>query len=147
MPTFEIMMVYFHPNPKHLKFHHDQTNCKWVDAYSIRSSVTMEYDTIENIHSLNLLNAKNLDEFVEQIIVVRIVVLLIKFEHMPLVENIVGHLVLCIRLCWIFASCCRFIMFCFCTHNSDVRAIYFSIFRICFHGFEGNHTKLQECRH
>ena len=32
--TFEFMMYYFPPTPWHLKFHYDQTDCKYINAYS-----------------------------------------------------------------------------------------------------------------
>ena len=64
MPTFEFMMYYFSPTLGHLKFHHDQTNCKWIDAYLIMSNVTMENDPVRKIHLLDPIDATSLDEFV-----------------------------------------------------------------------------------
>ena len=40
--TLEFMMYYFPHIPRHLKFHYDRIDCKWVYAYSIASNVTME---------------------------------------------------------------------------------------------------------
>ena len=64
MPTFEIVMYHFPPTPRHLKFHYDQTNYEWVDAYSIMSNVMMEYDLVKKIYSLDPVDAKSLDVFV-----------------------------------------------------------------------------------
>ena len=61
--TLEFMMYCFSPALGHLKFHNDQTNHKWVDAYSIMTNVMMEYDPIKNIYSLDPVDAKNLDEY------------------------------------------------------------------------------------
>lgn len=43
LPTFEFIMYYLSPTPRHLKFHYNRTNCKWVDV-TIMSNATMEYD-------------------------------------------------------------------------------------------------------
>ena len=48
MPAFEIMMYCFSLALGHLKFHHDQTYCQWIDANSNMSNVTMEYDPVTN---------------------------------------------------------------------------------------------------
>ena len=66
MPDFEIMMYYFSYAPEHLKFHYDQTSCKWVDLDSIMSNVTMDFDPIRKMYLLDLVDAKSLDEFVEK---------------------------------------------------------------------------------
>ena len=64
MPTFKIMMYNFSLALGHLKFHYDQTNCKWVDVDSIMSNVKMEYDPVGKSYSLDPIDAKSLDEFV-----------------------------------------------------------------------------------
>ena len=64
MSTFEFMMHYFSPAPRHRKFHYDETNYKCIDANSIISNVTIEFDPFEKIYSLDLVDAKSLDEFV-----------------------------------------------------------------------------------
>ena len=66
MLTFELMLYYFSLGPRHLKFHYDQTTCKWVDVDSILSNVTTEYDLIRKIYWLHPVDAKSLDEFVEK---------------------------------------------------------------------------------
>ena len=53
MLTFEFIMYYFSLAPRHLKFHYDQTNYKWVDADSIMSNVTTEYGLIRKIYLLD----------------------------------------------------------------------------------------------
>ena len=60
------------------------------------SNVIMEYDPVRKIYLLDPIDAKSLDEAVGKLIVVRIALLLIKLEHLPLVYNIVGRLILCI---------------------------------------------------
>lgn len=62
-------------------------------ANSIMSNVTMDYDLVRKIHLLVPINAKSLNEFV----VMRIALLLIKLEHLPFVDIIVGHLIFCIQ--------------------------------------------------
>ena len=57
----------------------------------------MGYDLVRKIYLLDPIDAKSLDEFVGKIIVVRIALLSMKLEHLPLVDNIVGHLILCIE--------------------------------------------------
>ena len=64
MSSFEFTMYYIFPTSRHLTFHYDQTNFKWVDANSIMSNVTMEYALIRKIYSLDLVDAKSLDKFV-----------------------------------------------------------------------------------
>ena len=64
MLTFEFMIYYFSLALGHLEFNYDQTNCKWVDAYSIMSNATMEYHPVRKIYSLDLVDVKSLDEFV-----------------------------------------------------------------------------------
>ena len=68
MLTFELMLYYFSLGPRHLKFHYDQTTCKWVDVDSILSNVTTEYDLIRKIYVTTEypVDAKSLDEFVEK---------------------------------------------------------------------------------
>jgi hypothetical protein len=62
------------------------------------SNVIMKFDAVRRIYLLDLVDdAKGLDEFVGKIIVVRIAWLLIKLEHLPLVDSYIGHLVLCIQ--------------------------------------------------
>jgi hypothetical protein len=61
------------------------------------SNVIMEYDPVRKIYVLDPVDAKSLDEFVGKIIVVRIALLLIKLEHLLLVDNNVGHSILCIQ--------------------------------------------------
>ena len=69
----------------------------WVDVDSIMSNKTMEYDPIREIFSIDPIDAIVLDEFVKKIIVVRIILLLIKLEQLPLVDDIVEHLIICIQ--------------------------------------------------
>ena len=57
MSTFEFMKYYLSPALGHLKFHYDQTNCKWVNANSIMSNMTMEYDLVTKIYSLDPIDA------------------------------------------------------------------------------------------
>ena len=64
MSSFEFTMYYISPTLRHLTLYNAQTYCKWVDANSIMSNVTMEYDPIRKIYSLDLVDAKSLDEFV-----------------------------------------------------------------------------------
>lgn len=59
MPTFEVMMFYFSLVPGDLKVHSNQTYCKWVDAYSIMSHVTMEYDLVRKMYLLDPVDAKS----------------------------------------------------------------------------------------
>ena len=48
----ETVMYYFYLAPILLKFHYEQTNCKWVDANSINmSNVTLGYNPIRRICS------------------------------------------------------------------------------------------------
>ena len=67
MPTFEFKMFYLSPAPRHLKFQYDRIGCKWNNAYSIMSNVTMEYDPVRKNFMLDPIDAKNLDEFVENL--------------------------------------------------------------------------------
>jgi hypothetical protein len=64
MPSFHFMVYYVSPIPWHLKFHYDQTIYKRLDANSIMSNVTMEYDPVRKINSLDLIDAKSFDECV-----------------------------------------------------------------------------------
>ena len=64
MLAFHFMMYYVSPIPWHLKFHYDQTICEWVDANSIMSNVTIEYDPVRKINSLDLVDAKSFDGWV-----------------------------------------------------------------------------------
>ena len=64
MSTFEFMIHCFSLAPRHLKFQYDKVDCKWVDAYSTMSNVTIEFDLFIKIYSLNVIDAKSLDEFV-----------------------------------------------------------------------------------
>jgi hypothetical protein len=66
MLTFECMTYYFSLAPRHLKFHYDQTNYKWVDVDSIMSNVITECGLIRKIYTLDHVDAKSLDEFVEK---------------------------------------------------------------------------------
>ena len=43
---------------------YDQTYCKWVNANSIVSNVTMYYDMVRKISLLDPIDAKSLYEFV-----------------------------------------------------------------------------------
>ena len=65
MPTFKFMMYCISPSSRHLKFLRDQLNSKWVDANSIMSNVTMDYDLVRKIYLLDPIDAKSLDEFVK----------------------------------------------------------------------------------
>jgi len=47
---------------------------------------------LDEIYLIDPVDAKSFDEFVRQFKVVRIALLLIKLDHLPLVDNIVGHL-------------------------------------------------------
>jgi hypothetical protein len=55
------MIYYLFPRLVHLKFHYDQTDCKWGDAKSIMSNVTMDHDLVRNICSLDPVDAKSTD--------------------------------------------------------------------------------------
>ena len=57
-------MIFFFLLPGYLKFHYDQTNYKLVDVDSIKSNVTIEYDLLRKIYSLDPIDAKSLGEFV-----------------------------------------------------------------------------------
>ena len=63
MPTFKTMMYFFSLAPRHLKFHYNQRDCKWVDANTIMSNMTMGYDPVRKFYSLDLIDAKSLDKF------------------------------------------------------------------------------------
>jgi hypothetical protein len=56
-------MNYFSKFRKHLKFKYDVTDSKWIDINSIIILVTMTYDKVKNVYTLNV-NVEILDGFV-----------------------------------------------------------------------------------
>jgi hypothetical protein len=80
------------------QIYYDQTNCKWVHANSILLNMIMEYDPIRKFYLLDHVDAKSLDHFFgKKNLIIRIALLLITLEHLPLVENLVGNFILCIQ--------------------------------------------------
>ena len=59
----------------------------------------MEDNLVRKNYLLDPIDGKCLDEFCRKIMVVRIAWLLIKLEHLPLVDNYGGHFIVCKQLC------------------------------------------------
>ncbi len=59
-----VLMNYFSKFRGHLKFKYYVINSKWIDINSIIILITMTYDKIQNVYTLNNVNVEILDGFV-----------------------------------------------------------------------------------
>ena len=60
----EVMLQYFRKLPGHLKFKYDATDSRWIDVDAIITTVTVEYNSSNDVYTLDLEDADALNQFV-----------------------------------------------------------------------------------
>jgi hypothetical protein len=63
-PHIEVMLQYYRKYPCHNKFNYDHTDSKWIDVDCIISTVTMSYNSTNEVYTLDRNDSEQLSKFV-----------------------------------------------------------------------------------
>jgi hypothetical protein len=63
-PHIEVMLQYYRKYPGRNKFKYDHTNSKWIDVDCIISTVTMSYNSTNEVYTLDRNDSEQLSKFV-----------------------------------------------------------------------------------
>lgn len=65
-PHIEVMLQYYRKYPGRNKFKYDHTDSKWIDVDCIISTVTMSYNSTNEVYTLDRNDSEQLSKFVTE---------------------------------------------------------------------------------
>ena len=68
-PHIEVMLQYLNKHPSHSKFKYDQTDSKWINVDCIIFTITMSYNSTNEVYTLDRNDLKQLFKFVTKQII------------------------------------------------------------------------------
>jgi len=63
-PHIEVMLYYYRKYPGLTKFKYDHTDSKWIEVDCVISAITMSYNSINEVYTLDRNDSKQLSKFV-----------------------------------------------------------------------------------
>ena len=63
-PHIEVMLHYYGKHPSHNKFEYDDTNSKWIDVDWVITTITINYNIINEVYTIDVNDSKKLFKFV-----------------------------------------------------------------------------------